>query len=486
MANGKCCGVFVVAALATIVGCEQPPEDDVGVTTSALSREAPEDLGRDLERAPARDLTRDAIGASATVSAQPIDLRADNPFFHDFGTNGRTCGTCHQESLGWTITPEFARNRRAVDPLFLFDGSDCLAPGVPNRRPRADSTLMLSRALVRVEIGIPATADFVLVSAIDRLGCSTPATAASLRMYRRPLPAANTAFSSTVMWDGRENVNPPNNTPATMLSNLKHQSNDATRIHAQGAFDLSDVEQSAMVGFETGLFNAQTRIGLLSLTARGAHGGAGYLLSTVLPGFSIGVNDVFGAAFTSTIFTLYAAWEPGARPGAPSARAAAIGRGEALFNTKTFAIDDVRGINSADADDHDPIAGTFKGTCGTCHDTPNVGNHSVSLPIDIGITAASPVGGLDVTNLPTYTFEQIGTGKTISVTDPGRGLVSGKFKDLGKTKGPVLRGLATRAPYFHNGSAPDLKALVDFYNTRFNIGFTAREEDDLVEFLSAL
>jgi hypothetical protein len=44
-----------------------------------------------------------------------------------------------------------------------------------------------------------------------------------------------------------------------------------------------------------------------------------------------------------------------------------------------------------------------------CHDTPNIGNHSVSLPIDIGVTTAHPVGGLDIENLPTYMFEQVGT-----------------------------------------------------------------------------
>jgi cytochrome c peroxidase len=63
---------------------------------------------------------------------------------------------------------------------------------------------------------------------------------------------------------------------------------------------------------------------------------------------------------------------------------------------------------------------------------------------------------------------------------------SGKWTDIGKTKGPMLRGLAGRAPYFHNGSAPDLKAVVDFYNARFAIGLTSQQESDLVAFLSAL
>jgi hypothetical protein len=321
---------------------------------------------------------------------------------------------------------------------------------------------------------------------VDPLACPTPPSAADLRMYRRPLPASNTAFVTTVMWDGRENVNPPNNTKDLIIADLKHQSNDATRGHAQATADLSDANQSSIVSFETGLFNAQQRIGYLNLESHGANGGSKFLFTDVLPGFFIGINDVFSPTFSPTIFSLYTAWEPGAHPGAPNAQAAAIGRGEALFNQRTFAIDNVRGINSADPADGDPVAGTFTGSCGTCHDTPNIGNHSVTLPIDIGITTASPVGGLDITNLPTYTFEQLGTGKTIQVTDPGRGLISGKFKDLGKTKGPNLRSLATRAPYFHNGSAKDLNAVVDFYDKRFTINFTDQEKADLVAFLSAL
>ena len=46
---------------------------------------------------------------------------------------------------------------------------------------------------------------------------------------------------------------------------------------------------------------------------------------------------------------------------------------------------------------------------------------------------------------------------------------------------PVLPG-----PYFHNGAAATLEEAVDFYNTRFAIGLTAREKADLVTFLRAL
>jgi hypothetical protein len=472
---------WAIGALASVVtgigACGGEPGGDE-VVKSALSGATHRHLDSRV--------TRDAIGLSGTVSPSEIDLGETNPFFHDFGTNGRVCGTCHQEAFGWTITPEFARSRTPSDPLFVFDGSDCLPPGVDNPDPGASSTELLAKALIRIDLAIPATADFELVSAVDPLGCPNAPSAADVRVYRRPLPAANTAFLSTVMWDGRENVNPPNDTPQLVAANLAHQSNDATRNHAQGTVDLSEADQSSIVGFETGLFNAQRRIGRLELDTWGANGGPRFLETDVLPSFFIGINDVFSPTFSPTIFTLYARWEPGACPGAPSRAAAAVGRGEALFNQRTFAIDGVRGINSADPEDGDPISGPFTGSCGTCHDTPNVGNHSVTLPIDIGITAANPVGGLDAAGLPTYTFRQIGTNKTIQVTDPGRGLISGRFKDIGKTKGPTLRALAARAPYFHNGSAKDLKAVVDFYDVRFHIGFTDQEKSDLVGFLSAL
>jgi cytochrome c peroxidase len=62
------------------------------------------------------------------------------------------------------------------------------------------------------------------------------------------------------------------------------------------------------------------------------------------------------------------------------------------------------------------------------------------------------------------------------VTDPGRALISGKCADIGKLKGPVPRDLATRAPYFHNGSAKTLIDVVNFYDERFSIHFTDQEK----------
>jgi cytochrome c peroxidase len=65
-------------------------------------------------------------------------------------------------------------------------------------------------------------------------------------------------------------------------------------------------------------------------------------------------------------------------------------------------------------------------------------------------------------------------------------MITGRWKDIGKFKGPILRALAARAPYFHNGSAATLEEVVEFYDTRFNIGLTEQEKADLVAFLRAL
>ena len=71
-------------------------------------------------------------------------------------------------------------------------------------------------------------------------------------------------------------------------------------------------------------------------------------------------------------------------------------------------------------------------------------------------------------------------------SDLGRAMISGHCADIGRIKGPILRGLAARAPYFHNGAAATLEQVVEFYNQRFRMGLTAQEQADLVACLKAL
>jgi len=158
---------------------------------------------------------------------------------------------------------------------------------------------------------------------------------------------------------------------------------------------------------------------------------------------------------------------------------AAIARGQAIFNTRPIAITGVSGINDEAAFGK---PATLMGTCTSCHDTPNGGNHSVVAPLNIGLVDEAH----RTADMPLYTLRNKTTGETIKVTDPGRALVDGKWSHIGRFKGPMLRNLAPRAPYFHNGFAKDLDAAVDFYNTRFNLKLSKQEHSDLVVFLGSL
>jgi cytochrome c peroxidase len=76
--------------------------------------------------------------------------------------------------------------------------------------------------------------------------------------------------------------------------------------------------------------------------------------------------------------------------------------------------------------------------------------------------------------------------ETVETTDPGRAMVTGRWNDIGKFKGPVLRAVAARPPYFHDGSAATLMDVITFYDTRFQARFTDQEKADLLAFLLAL
>jgi cytochrome c peroxidase len=196
--------------------------------------------------------------------------------------------------------------------------------------------------------------------------------------------------------------------------------------------------------------------------------------------FYVGINDAFGgdptgAPFNPSAFTIYNPWQ-----NSTSAARASVARGEQIFNNFPIPITGVAGINDALGQQ------TVPGTCTTCHDTPNVGNHSFSVPLNIGITDYPGRPGLDISGLPVYTIQCNAGGPPIQTTDPGPALISGKCADVGKTKGPILRGLAARAPYFHNGSAATLRDAVDFYDSRFNLGLTEQQKQDLVAFLKTL
>ena len=436
-----------------------------------------------------------ASGQAATYSAAGF-IDTANPFFQSLGSNGRSCASCHQQSEAWTVTPEGVQKRfRAslgTDPIFrLNDGANSPNADVSTLAARRQAySMLLSKGLIRVGIGIPDNAEFELVKVDDPYG---HASAQELSLFRRPLPTTNLKFLSTVMWDARETFKDPTSTDclagtttcfASLHFNLADQSNGATIGHAQGKQPLTTAQREAIVNFEMGLFTAQVADNAAGrLNALSARGGPQHAAQQT---FYFGINDVLAgdyrshAAFNPLAFNLFDAWaNPAAEPGDDHERVdarRAVARGQVLFNTKPIRITQVKGLND------DLQLPVIQGSCTSCHDSPNAGNHSVPAPLDIGVSDKSR----RTPDLPLYTLRHKLSGEVIETTDPGRALLTGKWQDVGRFKGPVLRGLAARAPYFHNGLAEGLNEVVDFYNQRFGVGLSEREKADLVAFLRAL
>ncbi len=421
-----------------------------------------------------------------------IDL--NNAFFKKFGTNDRTCATCHVPTEGWAITPQGVKARfektAGLDPVFrLVDGANSPLADVSTVEKRRQAySMLLNKANIRVGIGIPADAEFELVEADDPYGF---ASEAELSLFRRPMPTTNLKFISAVMWEGRETTLDATSGDciagtATCFSpipfDLSTQANHATLGHAEALADLTQAEREEIVAFEMGLFTAQVQDKVAgSLTSDGALGGPAKLMGQE---YYFGINDTLAGdyrthePFTPDVMSLYNTWSrySGRSRDSRERARAAIARGQALFNTRLIQISGVKGIND------DLGVSVLPGTCTTCHNTPNSGNHSTPMPLDIGISDASR----RTPDMPLYTLRNKATGETVQTTDPGRALITGKWKDIGRFKGPVLRAVASRPPYFHDGSAGNLSAVVDFYNQRFAIGFTDREKADLVAFLATL
>ncbi len=334
-------------------------------------------------------------------------------------------------------------------------------------------------------------------------------------VHRRPLPTANFRFLTTAAWDGQDTRQSPNPviraTDAGIFdivkATIRGRETGPSLIAADGhVYTGAELDSFAnqITDFMFSLFVAQDNVhGAGSLSARGATGGVINLSNQL---FYFGINDVLqgdltiapdGAVilndvpFTPVVFTLFDSWQNESNP-----HRASIARGQALFNSQRLTISGVGGLNDATPTLPyvlptvltPPLPHSFLGSCGTCHDSPNVGNHSTRLPINIGIAEKAPAGlGREaVSDLPLFILTRNSDGAIAQTTDPGRAVISGKFAHIGQFKGPILHGMAARAPFFHNGMAETLEDVVDFYNARFNAGFTPQEKADLVNFLKSL
>lgn len=442
----------------------------------------------------------DFTGFSATNSTTgSVDL--SGPFFQSLGTNGRSCVTCHAPGTGFGLSAADAQFRyfasHGKDPLFAqVDGSTCPTGPINN-------TLVVNHGLIRIGIQVPPnTTDsnppqFTITAVEDPYGCALTTNSQGQQtasMYRRPLPTTNLGFLSAVMFDGRESFFSPLNNqqtfPANLNADLTQQAIDATLIHAQAAQAPTQTQLSQIVSFELALNSAQL-YDFFAGNLYGQHGSQGGPQFLPTQQYYPGINDSLGAdprgqQFNPSAFTIYTSWQ-----NSRNWQQASIARGEQIFDSQPLTISDVPGLTTGTQQ--------IVGTCTTCHDTPNVGNHSFPLPLDIGTghslqyeTDPNIIAGLQQLQQPALpVFELACTegseaGETFYTTDPGKALISGQCTDISRIKGPILRGLAARAPYFHNGAGANLSQVVNFYNKRFQIGLTPQQMQDLINFLQTL
>lgn len=496
---------------------------------------------------PTYELTPDLAGFLGTynpgggTSPSPTKT-ATNAFFASLGTNGRTCGTCHQPASGMSINRNTILARfiatAGQDPLFApVDGADC-PKSVPAGHTRPSyyggrlgegkdmvsaHSLLLNRGVFRIFLPVPATipltfgpngpdprsnkpTEFSVEVVNDPNGCNTdPVYAFSptdpttrvLSNYRRPLVSTNLKYVTTItaipgfagpggniMWDGREPT-------------LSSQAIDATLGHAQAINPPSDAATAQMVDFETYLFSAQSYDQMAgSLMGGGATGGP-QALAAIAPAQA-------GPLTNTPVFSQFNAWSNVVGQSPDAARKRSIYRGQQIYNTRQFTIANIAGFNDAAGLNPNPF-----GTCGTCHSTLADGSDSfpnAQHALGVGGQGADLGGPAPARDLPIFKVtcdhpvftdgsEFLGYGPdgksrpigfTVFVNDLGRAGVSGLCEDIGKFTVAPLRGLASHPPYFHDGSAQSMMDVVNFYDQRFHIGYTPQDKQDLVNFLNAL
>ena len=471
----------------------------------------------------------DSSGVFANVTQDPSVVNPSNAFFDpSLGTNGQACVTCHQPSEGFSVTVPFIDRQfdksQGLDPLFRANDTatrpDADLSSLAKRRDAFE--LALDLGVFRIGKTFPLNTQFTvaaqntprfgpLPNPVDPQSSGPP----TLSFFRRPLATTNMRLESVVLWDGRQNIH-----------NLRMQVKAAARTLMLGS-NVSDAQADSAASFMTSVFTAQdVEHGVGNLSVLGAHGGAQNLQSVAIsasapcvpltdPNQGPNVPPVAPAPSVCTDptlpFDLYTAWAH--RP--PSTGFASVARGQQLFNTRQFSFPGV--------------PGTF--SCTGCHTTTDVGNFpfvspenaapNASLFVRYGLdspeflaqlarlnprvqsfvnrTAGLPVYSISITVpddvigptcgpaiLPDMTTGQPNLGSLNRSTDLGRAMVTGLCADIGGFKPPILRGVATHAPYFHNGAAATIDDVVNFYDTIFQARFTDQDRADLAAFLRAL
>jgi hypothetical protein len=426
----------------------------------------------------------DESGTVLTQSSDPTTLNGTNPFFDpSIGTNEQACVTCHQPSVGLTISVDFINQAfnatkagtGPLDPIFRTNDTANNPHASAISKNPDDYSLILNLGAVRIGKTIPAGADFtVFADTATNLKFAAPETfplhadpqhlgTPTLSLFRRPLINTNVNFDSAVLWDGREDT-----------SNIPLQVSRAIQTLLLGAGTNATVNNS-IANFMTGVFTDQKSSDVGGqLDAAGATGGVTNLLALASSPSRPCVFDKNGdltpfVAAVATInsctpvvpggvlaggpptFTLFESWETLPNNSGNAGRLS-IARGEKVFNEHP---------------------------CVFCHAVPNLGNHPSSVVVGGGVDprsgfraigtdslvilqevqARAAPGSVEekmmqdmidrVSQLPLYCLRPTSSGASgpcgtdandVKTTDPGRALVTGHIADANAPLGGGLTG----------------------------------------------
>jgi len=450
----------------------------------------------------------------------PIDTK-NHPFFKPLGTNGRACVTCHQPSDGMSLSVKTVRERWKAsdgkDPLFAaFDGSDC--PDLPQNE-KSSHSLLLNKGLIRIGMPWPPETykpdptepEFDIEVVRDPTGCNLSeewglnSANPTVSVYRRPRPVLNIAHMvelphgvgpHNVFFYSDKNLLPKDPETGEFVQGIlmadargltpRNQAKDAAKNHLELKRPLTEKELQAIEEFELQLFGAQSfdKVGG-SLSGSSTPPGLGPQAPANIPRGRLGNNPV------NKVFGDFSMWEnldsdPASGADEEARFKASVARGASVFFNRRFYINDVGAYNDKG------LGNPFKRSCASgCHNTLGMGMDMGPFPMDLGLNNLPWQNTRD--DLPLFkvtchedAIPQSYLGRIIYTHDPGRALVTGRCRDVGAAMTQQMRALAARAPYFSNGSSDTLRELVDFYDRRFNIGYSEQEKNDLVNFMRTL
>jgi len=440
--SAHCTALVLIPALAGAIACGAAEDEVVPDSAPELGSGA---LELKSGRLPNNLPFANPAGTAATFSSAGfVDLT--NPFHVPQGTNGRSCESCHLPQTGWSVVPAEVELRfwltAGKDPIFNLLDADSPTANVSTVKARHAAYSMLRQGLFRRGGNVPANAEYEIIAYDDPLHAG--ASLSRFEAFRRPLATANFHIARNVGWHDQNT-----NGSGDVHTGLVNQAAGNITGGQQGAPAAPETVEAIADYQEQLAFAQQYVVGAGLLTACGAKGGPEHL-SAQAP-----VNGRFD---------LYDAWIDLA-PGSCTTRAAdrkraQIARGQELFNS--------------------PNAGG--GSCRGCHNAANNGSNVNGTLFDVGASRAE----FRQPGMPLYTVRNKATLEVRQTTDPGRALRSGLWAQMDRFKTPSLRGLAARAPYFHNGIAATLEDVVTHYEVALGFVFTAEEKRDLVEFLKAL